>query len=258
MGPPKTGIGIGGKKPAAVGPQKSLHKSETFFEKVEAAEANTDLPKREPESLILCLGESKHCYSFRVLGGKLAKAGMKQRNLFGQPVVEDADKGAGAKGKKKPAGKEKTKADPKKKSKSPLPGATAEGVTRRKGSETQDAQTEENSHATSNFDSQVEEVETQLEETQLDGSSPVDTEAETQPATQTQTEEEETQPETQVDEEDGEPVSRSTQVKLRPYADHRGCVSIRLLTGQLHRREICQQDRSPSREPGIGFPALCL
>jgi hypothetical protein len=52
MGPPKTGIGIGSKKPITVGPQKSLHKSETFFEKVEAAEANTDPPKREPEALI--------------------------------------------------------------------------------------------------------------------------------------------------------------------------------------------------------------
>jgi len=48
MGPPKTGIGIGSRN---VGPQKSLHKSETFFEKVEAAETSTGPPKREPESL---------------------------------------------------------------------------------------------------------------------------------------------------------------------------------------------------------------
>ena len=49
MGPPKTGVGIGSRNPAAVGPQKSLHKSETFFEKVEAAETSTGPPKREPE-----------------------------------------------------------------------------------------------------------------------------------------------------------------------------------------------------------------
>ena len=53
MGPPKTVIGIGSKKPVAVGPQKSLHKSETFFEKVEAAETSTNPPKREPERLIV-------------------------------------------------------------------------------------------------------------------------------------------------------------------------------------------------------------
>jgi len=51
MGPPKAGIGIGSKKLAVVGPQKSLHKSETFFEKVEAAEMSTDPPKREFEPL---------------------------------------------------------------------------------------------------------------------------------------------------------------------------------------------------------------
>jgi hypothetical protein len=133
---------------------------------------------------------------------------MKQQNLFGQPVVEDANKGSGSKGKKKPVGKDKAKADAKKKSESPLPdSAAAKG----KGSveEPQDAQMGDDSQATSNFDSQVEEVETQLEETQLDGPSPlVDTEVETQPSTQTQTEEE-TQPETQVDEGDGEPVSHS-------------------------------------------------
>ena len=53
MGPPKAGLGIVTKKPAAVGPQKSLHKTETFFEKVEAAETSTDPPKREPEPLNL-------------------------------------------------------------------------------------------------------------------------------------------------------------------------------------------------------------
>ena len=149
-----------------------------------------------------------------MIGGKLAKPEMKQRNLFGQPVTEDVDKGVGAKGKKKLVGKEKTKTDPKKKSKSPLPGATAEDAAKGNGSEiltteTQDAQMEDESRTTSNIDSQVQEVETQLEETQLDGSSPANTEAETQPATQTQTEEEGTQPETQVDEDD-EPVRHFT------------------------------------------------
>ncbi|KAF9784329.1 hypothetical protein BJ322DRAFT_1109051 [Thelephora terrestris] len=182
MGPPKMGLGIGSKKPAALGTQKSLHKSETFFEKVEAAETSTDPPKR----------------------GKLVKTGMKQQNLFGQPVVEDTNKGVGAKGKKKPAGKDKAKADFKKKSESPLPdGVAVKG--KRSAEEPQDAQMGDDSQTTTNFDSQVEEVETQLEETQLDGSSPhADTEVETQPATETQTEEE-TQ-ETQVDEDDNEPV----------------------------------------------------
>ena len=53
MGPPKVGFGIGSKNPVVVGPQKSLHKSETFFEKVEAAEMSADLSKRDPESLIV-------------------------------------------------------------------------------------------------------------------------------------------------------------------------------------------------------------
>ena len=138
------------------------------------------------------------------------KAGMKQQNLFGQPVVEDPNRGSGAKGKKKPVGKDKTKADAKKKSESPLPDSAA---VKGKGTseDLQDAQMGDDSQVTSNIDSQVEEVETQLEETQLDGSSPlVDTEVETQPGTQTQTEEE-TQPETQlqVDEGDDEPVGHS-------------------------------------------------
>lgn len=141
------------------------------------------------------------------------KAGMKQQNLFGQPVIEDPDRGVSAKGKKKPAGKEKTKTEPKKKSKSPLPDAASGDAAKVKGSDvsiadSRDAQMEYGSQATSNFDPQVQEVETQLEETQLYGSSPpVETEVDTQPATETQTEEEETQPETQMDEDDGEPVS---------------------------------------------------
>jgi hypothetical protein len=128
------------------------------------------------------------------------KAGMKQQTLFGQTVVEDSNKGVGVKGKKKATGKEKTKADHKKKSESPLPDGFV--------TEPLDAQMDDDSQATSNFDSQVQEVETQMEETQLNGSSPpADTEADTQPGTETQTEEEETQLETQVDEDDGEPVS---------------------------------------------------
>ena len=53
VGPLKTGMGIGNKKPAAIGLQKSLHKSETFFEKVEAAEMSTDPPKREQGPLVV-------------------------------------------------------------------------------------------------------------------------------------------------------------------------------------------------------------
>jgi len=141
---------------------------------------------------------------------------MRQRKPFGRPIAEDPDKGAGAKGKKKPVVKEKTKADPKKKSKSPLPGAAGGGgdATRGKGSdlldtENQDAQMEDDSQVTSGFDSQAQEVESQLEETQLRSSPPVETEGETRPAIETQTEEE-TQPEIQLDEYDGEPVSRFT------------------------------------------------
>ena len=58
MGPPKMGLGIGSKKPAAIGTQKSLHKSETFFEKVEAAETSTDPPKRESEPVWLSVSLS--------------------------------------------------------------------------------------------------------------------------------------------------------------------------------------------------------
>ena len=141
------------------------------------------------------------------------KAGMKQQNLFGQTIVEDLNKGPGAKGKKKPVGKEKSKADSKKKSESPIPDvAGGRNVIGKKSAlETQDSQMEDDSQTTSGLDSQVHEVETQLEETQLDGSSPADTEVETQPATETQTEEEETQLETQVDEDNDEPVCVSPE-----------------------------------------------
>ena len=69
---------------------------------------------------------------------------MKRRKLFGQSILEDADEGASAKGKKKPAAKEKIKAGPKKNSKSSLPGVAAEDVVRGKwpevlAIETQDA-----------------------------------------------------------------------------------------------------------------------
>ena len=177
------------------------------------------------------------------------KAGMKQQNLFGQPVVEDLSKDSGAKSKKKPAGKEKTKADPKKKSKSPLLDAADRDAVKGKGSDNQDAQMEDDSQATSNLDSQVQEVETQLEETQLDGSSPAgDTEVGTQPTTETQTEEEETQPETRVDEDDGEPVSLFAWTTSCSPADSRQCHSIRLLIGQLHHRERRRWSRSLSGE----------
>ena len=142
------------------------------------------------------------------------KAGMKQQNLFGQTIVEDLNKGPGAKGKKKPVGKEKSKADSKKKSESPVPDVAGGRnlLGKRSTLETQDLQMEDDSQTTSGLDSQVHEVETQLEETQLDGSSPpADTEVETQPATETQTEEEETQLETQVDEDNDEPVCVSPE-----------------------------------------------
>jgi hypothetical protein len=87
------------------------------------------------------------------------KTGMKQQNLFGQPVVEDMNKVVGAKGKKKHAGKDKAKADFKKKSESPLPdGVAVKG--KRSAEELQDAQMGDDSQTTTNFDSQVEEVET--------------------------------------------------------------------------------------------------
>jgi len=237
MGPPKAGVGIGSKKPAAFGPQRSLHKSETFFEKVEAAEMSTDPPKREFNFLRLTLW-TNHCRLFRMLGGKPLKTGMKQQNLFGQPLVEDPSKGANAKGKKKPGGKDKAKTDPKKKSKSPLPDTTGGNAAKGKAFDDQNVQIEDDPQATSNIDSRVQEVETQLEETQLDGSSPpADTEVETQPATETQTEEEETQVETQVDEDDNEPVSYFSWAASCLHADCRKSHPIRSLIGQLRRRE---------------------
>ena len=218
-GPPK--IGIGNKK--LIGQQKSLHKSETFFEKVEAAEMSTGPPKRELEPLVVptFLYRAKPRYSFCMLGGKLVKAGMKQKNLFGQLVTEDQDKGSGVKGKQKTVGKDKVKADPKNKSKSPLPDTAERDTAKGKGSDDRDTRMGDDSRAASNLDSQVQEVETQLEETQLDGSSPpVESEVETQPATETQTEEEETQPETQAEEDDGDPVSCIARTSFCPYADH--------------------------------------
>ena len=144
---------------------------------------------------------------------------MKQQNLFGQTIAEDSDKGVGVKGKRKPTEKEKTKTGPKKKSESPLPGAAADGSI----PEPQDEQMDDDSQATTILDSQVQEVETQFEETQLNGSSPLaDTEAETQPTTETQTEEEQTQPETPVGGDDGEPVSRLTG-EPNSQAENRNC-----------------------------------
>jgi len=174
------------------------------------------------------------------------KAGMKQQNLFGQPVTEDSSRSSGTKGKKKASEKEKKNVDSKKKSRSPLPDAVGGDVAKGKGSDNQDTQMEDDSQATQNLDSRVQEVETQLEETQLDGSSPLaDAEVETQPTTETQTEEEETQPETQVDD-DGEPVSRSARAISRSLADFRQCHSIRSSIGQLHHHERQRWSRSLS------------
>ena len=65
----------------------------------------------------------------------------------------------------------------------------------------------------------MQEVETQLEETQLDRSwPPADAEIGTQPTMETQTEEEGTQPETQVDEDDSEPVGQSVRAICRSLA----------------------------------------
>ena len=81
---------------------------------------------------------------FRVLGRNPAKAEMKRRKSFGQSILEGADEGASAKGKKKPAAKEKIRAGPKK-NPNPLPGVAAEDAARGKwpevlATETQDAQ----------------------------------------------------------------------------------------------------------------------
>ena len=194
-----------------------------------------------------------------VLGGKPVKAGMKQQNLFGQPVTEDPGRSSGTKGKKKPSGKEKTNVDSKKKSRSPLPDTSGGHAVKGKGSDNQDTQMEDDSQATSNLDSQVQEVETQLEETQLDGSSPpADAEVGTQPTTETQTEEEETQPETQVDEDEDEPVSRSARAICRSLADFRKLHSIRSSSGQPHHHEGQLWSRSLSGELVRDFFVLTI
>ena len=173
---------------------------------------------------------------------------MKQQNLFGQPVVEDLNKAIGAKGKKKAVGKEKTKGDRKK---SPLPdGFVAEPEPVR------DAQMDDDSRPTSNFDSQVQEVETQLEETQLNESSPPDTEVDTQPGTETQTEEEQTQLETQVDEDDGEPVGLFIRNPSDSLAESWKLFSIRLLIGRLRRHEERRWNRSHTRS--LEAALLCI
>ena len=183
---------------------------------------------------------------------------MKQQNLFGQPVVEDPNKGVGLKGKRKATGKEKTKADHKRKSESPLPDGSV--------AEPRDAQMDDDSQAATNIDPQVQEVETQLEETQLNGSSPPDTEVDTQPGTGAQTEEEETQLETQVDEDDGEPVSRFAWSLPNSLAEGWTSVLIRLLIGPLHHRErpwwncnrSCWEPRSGFAVRFFGGPGLYI
>lgn len=181
------------------------------------------------------------------------KGGMKQQNLFGHLILEDSDKGSGVKGKQKLAGKEKAKTDPKKKSKSPLPGATDRSAAKGKGSDSQETQMEDEFQAASNLDSQVQEVETQLGETQLDGSSPTaDTEVETQPTTETQTEEEDTQ----VDED--EPVSSFVWTSSHLRAEYPEWDPIRLLSGWLHRHERQRWSRNLSEQPLRGFLATGL
>ena len=171
-----------------------------------------------------------------VLGGKPVKAGMKQQNLFGQPVTEDPGRSSGIKGKKKPSGKEKTNVDSKKKSRSPLPDTSGGHAVKGKGSDNQDTQMEDDSQATSNLDSQVQEVETELEETQLNGSPPP---AETEAETQT---EEGTHPDIQVDEDDGGPVSNfawagTLLTRWALTSDRWGWISIRSSIGWLHHHE---------------------
>ena len=58
---------------------------------------------------------------------------MKRRNLFGQPVTEDPSKGSGVKGRKKPAGKEKTEAN----SKYPLSDTANRDATKGRGFDNQ-------------------------------------------------------------------------------------------------------------------------
>ena len=182
------------------------------------------------------------------------KTGMKQQNLFGQPVVEDSGKGVSAKGKKKPAGKEKSKTDYKKKSESPFPDAATGGFI----AGPEDEQMDDDSQVTSNLDSHVQEVETQLEETQLIGSSPPgDTEVDTQPGTETQTEEEQTQPETPIGEDDSEPVSRSAWSPSNPRAKSWKFPVIRLLIGQPRHHERRQWDRSLSENLEVASPPCC-
>jgi chromosome transmission fidelity protein 4 len=95
------------RNPFARGPQKSLHKSETFFEKVDAAEKDTG-PKRLSKSLVgtetswLFLGPATKAKP------KEKKPVARQTTLFGMPVVPPADK---EKGKKKKATAEGDKAN---------------------------------------------------------------------------------------------------------------------------------------------------
>ena len=100
---------------------------------------------------------------------------------------------------------------------------------------------EDDSQATSNLDSQVQEVETELEETQLNGSPPP---AETEAETQT---EEGTHPDIQVDEDDGGPVSNfawagTLLTRWALTSDRWGWISIRSSIGWLHNHERQQPE----------------